>query len=553
MKSFRSITRFIISALYVFIFTSASSQDTLTLMYYNVLNFPGSTSQRVDNFRTTCHYLLPDVILINELISDAGAELLLNSGLNTWGVQKYKKAVFTNGPDTDNMLFFNSDKLTLYSQDTILTQLRFINEYVLYYNSPELALGADTVFLHFYSAHLKASNTTADRIKRRDEVIAFKNHIAAKGYPENIFFGGDMNFYNAFTEPGYDSLVNSPVYSLIDPLPAGHWHDNADFAYLHTQSTRTSQFGGGATGGMDDRFDFIFFSNDIINGLNGATYIPESIVSFGNDGNRLNLSLLDPPTNLSLPDSVIQALYYMSDHLPVLCLVEIRQTINDTAMLDLRVFLEGAFDGVSMKSGLAESFPNNQPYDQAPWFLDDPVSVNSVNLSEGVDWCILELRITDGSAVAAVSVLPVLAHACLIMNDGSILDPTTGALPRFVDTIPGNKFVAIRHRNHLDILSAFPLAKIDSIYTYDFTTSGSKVFGNSIGYSELLPGIWGMTAGDSDGNGVIDHLDIIEEWRSQAGRMGYYSADLNLDRQVNNFDKIRFILQNLYKSSSLSY
>jgi hypothetical protein len=141
MKSFRSFIRFIISALYAFILTSASSQDTLTVMYYNVLNYPGSTAQRVDNFRTTCHYLLPDVILINELISDAGAELLLNSGLNAWGVQKYKKAIFTNGPDTDNMLFFNSHKLTLYSQDTIPTQLRFINEYVLYYNSPELALG----------------------------------------------------------------------------------------------------------------------------------------------------------------------------------------------------------------------------------------------------------------------------------------------------------------------------------------------------------------------------------------------------------------------------
>lgn len=539
--------------MYAFVFASASSQDTLTLMYYNVLNFPGTTSQRVEHFRTTCHYLLPDVILINELISDAGAELLLNSGLNTWGVQKYKKAVFTNGPDTDNMLFFNSHKLSLYSQDTIPTQLRFINEYVLYYKSPELASGADTVFLHFYSAHLKSSNTAEDRIKRRDEVMAFKNHIAAKGYPENIFFGGDMNFYNAYTEPGYDSIVNSPVYSLIDPLPAGNWHDNADFAYLHTQSTRTIQFGGGASGGMDDRFDFVFFSHDIINGLNGATYIPESIISFGNDGNRLNLSLLDPPVNPAIPDSVIQALYWMSDHLPVLCRIEIMQKANDTAKLDLKVFLEGAFDGVSMNSDLVESFPNNQPYDQAPWFLDEPASVNSVNLNEVVDWCILELRITDGDAVAALSVLPAFARAYLIMNDGSILDPTTGTLPWILDTIPGNKFIAIRHRNHLDILSAFPLEKNDSIYAYDFTTSASKVFGNNTGYSELLPGIWGMTSGDADGNGVIDQIDVIVEWSSQAGKMGYFSADLNMDQQVNNLDKIKFILKNLNKSSCLIF
>jgi hypothetical protein len=549
MKFFRLMLHLGLGALYLVISSPATSQDTLTVMYYNVLNYPGSTSYRVSYFRTTCHYVMPDVLLINELISDAGAELLLNSGLNAWGVQKYQKAEFTDGPDTDNMLFYNSDKLTLYSQDTIPTGLRFINEYVLYYNSPELEFGADTIFLYFYSAHLKASTTVANRNQRRDEVMAFKDQIAAKGYPDNVFFGGDMNFYNAFNEPGYDSVVNSPIYSLVDPLPAGNWHDNPDFAYLHTQSTRTDQFGGGAKGGLDDRFDFIFFSPDVSTGENGVAYVPESCIAFGNDGLHLNMSLLDPPENLSVPDSVNTALYYMSDHLPVLCLIEIRPT----AKMDIKVFIEGAFDGDSMTSGLTSSFPSDQPYDQPPWFFNDPATVKLSNPDDIIDWCIVELRITQGDAESAVTTLPSFAQACVIMKDGSVLNPETGKLPWFFDSIPGNKFVVIRHRNHLDIISLNPMSKNNGVYNYDFTESSDKVLGGMSGYSELGSGYWGMAAGDTDGNGVINLLDLTDQWNPQAGKQGYHMGDVNLDEQVTNFDKNEFILKNLNKLSPLSF
>jgi hypothetical protein len=499
------------------------------------------------------HYVMPDVIVINELISDAGANLLLNNGLNVWGVQKYQRAAFTNGPDTDNMLFFNSDKLTLYSQDTVPTALRFFNEYVLYYNCQEPETGDDTVFLYFYSAHLKSGTLVANRNQRRDEVMAFKDHIAAKGYPENVFFGGDMNFYNAFTEPGYDSLVNSPVYSLVDPLPAGKWHDSPDFAYLHTQSTLTDQFGGGATGGMDDRFDFIFFSPDIMSGANGVAFIPESYIAFGNDGLRLNQSLLDLPVNLSVPDSVLQALYFMSDHLPVVCHIEIRHKVNDTARVDLKVYLEGAYGSDSMKSALAESFPVDQPYNLSPWFHTEQAIVNSVNFNEMIDWCLVEIRITEGDASSVLNTLSSFTKACIVMNDGSIVDPETGSLPWFQDTIPGNKFFIVRHRNHLDILSAFPALKNDDVYIYDFTTGSENVLGGSTGYSELAPGIWGMTAGDADGNGIINQFDLMGNWQSQAGKKGYFSSDINLDQHVNNTDKNNFIIPNLFRSSPLSY
>ena len=43
-------------------------------------------------------------------------------------------------------------------------------------------------------------------------------------------------------------------------------HNDPSNANIHTQSTRTSQFGGGSHGGLDDRFDFILFSDSLMYG-----------------------------------------------------------------------------------------------------------------------------------------------------------------------------------------------------------------------------------------------------------------------------------------------
>jgi hypothetical protein len=117
--------------------------------------------------------------------------------------------------------------------------------------------------------------------------------------------------------------VNFGVKKLNDPLLAGNWHDNFSYASIHSQSTRTDQFGGGATGGLDDRFDFILFSDDVKFGLNGVAYVPNSCKIIGNDGSHMNGAINSAPTNTSVPDSVLQALYTMSDHLPVVCEIEI--------------------------------------------------------------------------------------------------------------------------------------------------------------------------------------------------------------------------------------
>ena len=98
----------------------------------------------------------------------------------------------------------------------------------------------------------------------------------------------------------------------------GNWHNNNSYAPIHTQSTRsaTGGYAGGAYGGMDDRFDIIFTSNDIISGSQGVKYVTNSYVSEGQDGNHFNQSI-NSGTNSQVTQEIANALFYMSDHLPV--------------------------------------------------------------------------------------------------------------------------------------------------------------------------------------------------------------------------------------------
>ena len=128
-----------------------SAQDTVKITFYNLLNFPAAQQDRIDTLKKVLDYIQPDIFVVNELTSFNGAGLIKNNALNVGGVNRFSSAVFYDGPDTDNMLFYDHDKFTLYSQHQIVTTLRDISEYVLYYNEPDLASTQDTFCLLYTS------------------------------------------------------------------------------------------------------------------------------------------------------------------------------------------------------------------------------------------------------------------------------------------------------------------------------------------------------------------------------------------------------------------
>jgi hypothetical protein len=285
-----------------------SAQPQYSIMNYNLLNYPGNdTTIRNPYFRTTLAATLPDILICQEMTSQAGVNGFLNNVLLPV-YAGYAAGVFIDGPDTDNEIFYKMDYFTFISNTAIPTDLRNISEFKLVENA-----SGDTI--RIYSVHLKASTGSSNEQQRLAEVNVLRG--VTDTLPEGSFFmvTGDFNIY-ASTEPAYAALVNQsgPGYFVdIFDLP-GVWNVAA-YAPYHTQSTRTRQFGGGANGGLDDRFDMILMSQSIID-TGGVHYVYNSYIPYGNDGLHYNDSINQPP-NLAVGQEIADALHYSSDHLPV--------------------------------------------------------------------------------------------------------------------------------------------------------------------------------------------------------------------------------------------
>lgn len=296
-------------------------EETISIMYYNILNYPNINSARITYLETIAQHVQPDVLVVSELTSLTGSNTILNDALNVGAINYYSAALYIDSPDDERMLYYNSQKLGLVSQNIIPTALRDINEYVLYYKQPGMTASSDTIYLYVYACHLKAGSTDADKLDRAGETSILKSYLNSRTNAENTIVGGDMNIYTS-AEVAYTNMTGTTQANLYDPIGPGNYHSSAAFAQHFTQSTRLDPIDGGSTGGMDDRFDMIWFSDDVLYGDNAAKFINGSYRAVGQDGLRLNQSLLSP-VNISEPSNVLNALYYMSDHLPVYMEIEV--------------------------------------------------------------------------------------------------------------------------------------------------------------------------------------------------------------------------------------
>ena len=114
--------------LFNFLFFAIISQNEIKFTYYNLLNFPSSQSSRTDTLKKILDYIQPDIFVVNELTSFNGGALIKNNVFNSGGSNNYQSALFFDGPDTDNLLFYNQNKMGLYSQQQIPKQFRDISE-----------------------------------------------------------------------------------------------------------------------------------------------------------------------------------------------------------------------------------------------------------------------------------------------------------------------------------------------------------------------------------------------------------------------------------------
>jgi hypothetical protein len=147
-----------------------------------------------------------------------------------------------------------------------------------------------------------------------------------------------------------------------------------------------------------------------------------------------------------------------------------------------------------------------------------------------VDWIYIELRVTaDGAAVAE--------RSALMRNDGVLIDDDGSTEVLIPGLGEGSYYVVVRHRNHLDIMSAEAVSlSSGSAVEYDFTTAQSQAYGTDP-QIELSGGSYGMVAGDaSETFGLIDSADRAVVWNARTGTC-YLIEDITLNGLCDSEDR----------------
>ncbi len=275
-----------------------------------------------------------------------------------------------------------------------------------------------------------------------------------------------------------------------------------------------------------------------------TNYIVQMGFSVGADTDytitAVGIDTFDPSTTIYLLDSRDNVLVnlnttpiYTFNATPDDCIQRFKLYFDLTSkFVALNAFLEGPFNGVDMNS--SGVIPLNQPFNGSPWNYSGSESVSSVPANV-VDWVLVELR----DAANAVSASPgtlVSCQAAFLMKNGNIKYLDACANLDFNVTLSQEMFIVIRHRNHLDIMSATALTETDGVYQYDFSSGVNQVFGGNLAHSELTTGVWGMMSGDGNGDGEVDNVDKDDIWVPEQSSIGYLSGDYDMNGAVNNDD-----------------
>ena len=129
-------------------------------------------------------------------------------------------------------------------------------------------------------------------------------------------------------------------------------------------------------------------------------------------------------------------------------------------------------------------------------------------------------------------------YSTVVYSLDSINLPQSGtALFTVPASYSGSYYIAVRHRNSIETVSSSPVSFAGTMISYNFTTADSQAFGSNLQF--LNTGIYGVFSGDSNGDGAVDGLDMIEIDNDAAGfNSGYLVTDLNGDGAVDALDLI---------------
>ena len=301
------------------IVNSILSQSHHTILTYNLLNYDDE-DDREPHYQLIINEIEPDIIVCQEVNADNGYNHFLSDVLNIIQPNEWMGAEFTNQSASQDIALYYKPQYFNYISTSIISTAqgsgtRDVVEWVLEHVE-------SSVQFRVYGVHLKASSGQSNAQERLAETTILRNYLNNLSSGIHFIVCGDFNIYSnsSTSEPAFDMLTvagDNTVGQLFDPINRiGHWHNNSSFSDVHTQSPRTTQFGGGANGGMDDRFDWIFASSSVMEETYEMTYVENSYMVLGNDGAHFNQAI-NSGTNSAVSEEMADALHAASDHLPV--------------------------------------------------------------------------------------------------------------------------------------------------------------------------------------------------------------------------------------------
>lgn len=217
--------------------------------------------------------------------------------------------------------------------------------------------------------------------------------------------------------------------------------------------------------------------------------------------------------------------------------------------LDIKAGLQGPYDdssGVMHADLRAQNLiPITNPYANDSKFehLVDESTAPSVFSVTGnnaiIDWILIEIRKEDDPSVIIES------RAALLQSDGDIVDIDGTSSVGFI-TLAGNYYVALRHRNHLGIMTKnpIPLGKDTPI---NFTNPQFELYGENAAQitNSNVRVMWAGNVNsneniifqgtNNDTNSIF--FDVLTAPANSQGATnyiysGYYKSDVNMDGKV---------------------
>jgi PKD repeat protein len=224
--------------------------------------------------------------------------------------------------------------------------------------------------------------------------------------------------------------------------------------------------------------------------------------------------------------------------------------VEQAVKLNVKALLGGAYNTTTglMRDNLRSlpSFPLTEPYTAMGIVCNGETTTAAVLSVAGsnaiVDWIVVELR-SNGTAAAVIK-----RRAALLQADGDIVDIDGVSPVKFTNTPPGNYFLALRHRNHLGIMTAGAVG-FDNLGSnpIDFSSTLINLYGTNP-IRTLPNGKRVLWAGDANADGKVVYVGMSTDVNAISVAVftnpantntlaniplnGYHRADLNLDGKV---------------------